>query len=159
MSFEIPISTMIVSLTSICVALISNLLTRRFVDLHSERRIKAEIDQYTKELKAAVLAKDKDKEGRLKKKEKQIQAMRLKMSSGRMKITGLTFIPFIAVYYLMAGFLGGFSVTVAYSPIPIPIIIPSLSAAGSGSVSLFWWYFISSLTFSGLMTRLLGTST
>jgi uncharacterized membrane protein (DUF106 family) len=54
----------------------------------------------------------------------------------------------------MANFVGGFSQAVAYSPLPIPYIVdPS-----THSMVLIWWYFLSSLSFATLMTKLLGTS-
>ncbi|HLQ03513.1 MAG TPA: hypothetical protein VK114_01835, partial [Nitrososphaerales archaeon] len=62
MTFPIPVSTLIVTLTAVGVGLVSNLLTRRFVDLKAERRIKAEVNAFNAELKAAVRAKDKEKE-------------------------------------------------------------------------------------------------
>jgi len=154
MTLPIPLSTFLVTLTAVGVGLVSNLLTRRFVDLKKERRIKAELNAFNKELKAAVRAKDKEKEQRLKKKEQQMAQMRLKMSSSRTKISLGTLIPFLAVYYGLAALLGGFSIPVANSPVPIPYIVSS-----TNEISLFWWYAISSLTFTGVLTKLLGTAT
>ncbi len=164
MTYPIPLSTFLVTLTAVGVGLVSNLLTRRFVDLKGERRIKAEVNAYNKELKAAVKAKDKEKEERLKKKEQQMAKMRLKMSSSRTKISLGTLVPFLGVYYGLAALLGGLGEIVACSPVPIPYIVgPATSVcsavAGAGAVSLFWWYALSSLTFAGILTRLLGTTT
>ncbi len=138
----------------------SNVATRLLVDLKRERRMRAEVAAFDKELKAAVAAKDKDKEDKLKKKKPQMDQMRLKASSGRFKVVLVTWLPFIAVYYLMGDFVSGckfpsicVSGVVAYSPIPIPFIV-----AANGSMVLIWWYFLSSLSFSTLMTKLLGTS-
>jgi uncharacterized membrane protein (DUF106 family) len=158
MSYVIPASTFIVTITALGLSLLTNLITRRFVDLQKERRMKAEISQHNKELREAVKNKDKAKEDKLRKKDLQMRQMQARVSTSRLKVTGITFIPLLAVYYFMANLLGGFNVTVAYSPVPIPYIISEFSAAG-GPVSLFWWYFLSSFTFSGLMTKLLGTST
>ena len=138
----------------------SNVATRLLVDLKKERRIKAEVAAFDKELKDAVANKEKDKEEKLKKKKPQMDQMRLKASSGRFKVVLVTWLPFIAVYYLMGDFVSGckfpsicVSGVVAYSPIPIPFIV-----AANGSMVLIWWYFLSSLSFSTLMTKLLGTS-
>jgi uncharacterized membrane protein (DUF106 family) len=154
MTFPIPLSTLLVTLTAVGVGLVSNLLTRRFVDLNAERRIKAELNAFNAELKAAVRTKDKEKEQRLRKKEQQMAQMRLKMSSARTKISLGTILPFLGVYYGLASLMGGLNVVVAHSPIPIPFIV-----SATGDVSLFWWYAMSSLTFAGLITRLLGTAT
>jgi uncharacterized membrane protein (DUF106 family) len=160
MTFPIPLSTLMVTLTAVGVGLVSNLLTRRFVDLNAERRIKAELNAFNAELKAAVRAKDKEKEQRLRKKEQQMAQMRLKISSGRTKISVVTIVPFLAVYYGLSALMGGLGVTVAYSPVPLCIPSTVICLVGqNGAVSLFWWYFLSSLTFTGILTRLLGTAT
>ena len=138
----------------------SNVATRLLVDLKRERRMRAEVAAFDKELKEATASKDKDKMEKLKKKKPQMDQMRLKASSGRFKVVLVTWLPFIAVYYLMGDFVSGckfpsicVSGVVAYSPIPIPFIV-----AANGSMVLIWWYFLSSLSFSTLMTKLLGTS-
>jgi uncharacterized membrane protein (DUF106 family) len=138
----------------------SNVATRLLVDLKRERRMRAEVAAFDKELKEATASKDKEKVEKLKKKKPQMDQMRLKASSGRFKVVLVTWLPFIAVYYLMGDFVSGckfpsicVSGVVAYSPIPIPFIV-----AANGSMVLIWWYFLSSLSFSTLMTRLLGTS-
>ncbi len=138
----------------------SNVATRLLVDLKRERRMRAEVAAFDKELKEAVASKDKEKQDKLKKKKPQMDQMRLKASSGRFKVVLVTWLPFIAVYYFMGDFVSGckfpsicVSGVVAYSPIPIPFIV-----AANGSMVLIWWYFLSSLSFSTLMTKLLGTS-
>jgi uncharacterized membrane protein (DUF106 family) len=138
----------------------SNVATRLLVDLKRERRMRAEVAAFDKELKEATTSKDKEKQEKLKKKKPQMDQMRLKASSGRFKVVLVTWLPFIAVYYLMGDFVSGckfpsicVSGVVAYSPIPIPFIV-----AANGSMVLIWWYFLSSLSFSTLMTKLLGTS-
>ena len=163
MSYPIPESTFIVTITALGLGLLTNLVTRRFVDLKAERRMKAEISQHNKELREAVKNKDKAKEDKLKKKNLQIKQMSAKVQTARLKVTGLTFVPFIALYYFMANLLGGFGVVVAHSPIELipgfPYLTPEVSPLGVWDVSLFGWYFISSIAFSGLLTKLLGTST
>jgi uncharacterized membrane protein (DUF106 family) len=138
----------------------SNVATRLLVDLKRERRMRAEVAAFDKELKEATASKDKEKQEKLKKKKPQMDQMRLKASSGRFKVVLVTWLPFIAVYYLMGDFVSGckfpsicVSGVVAYSPIPIPFIV-----AANGSMVLIWWYFLSSLSFATLMTKLLGTS-
>ncbi len=158
MTLAIPETTFIVTLTALGLGIVTNLLTVRFVDLSAERRMKAEISQYNKEKREALGSKDKAKGEKLKKKDLQMKQMNAKVSTARLRVTAITFIPFILLYYLMAGFLGGFSVTVALSPIPIPYIVSNFSGA-VGDVPLFWWYTISSLTFSPMLTKLFRTST
>ncbi|MDV3293397.1 MAG: EMC3/TMCO1 family protein [Nitrososphaerales archaeon] len=157
MTLAIPETTFIVTFTALGLGIVTNLLTIRFVDLAKERRMKAEIAQHNKELREAMKSKDKAKEEKLKKKDVQIKQMNAKVSTARLRVTAITFIPFIVLYYLMAGFLGGFNVVVAHSPFVgtgLPILFNP-----DGSIVLFWWYTISSLTFSPMLTKLFRTST
>jgi uncharacterized membrane protein (DUF106 family) len=149
----IPESTLLVTLTAICLAIFSNIAVRLLVDLKKERRIRKEVAAFDKELREATTKKDKAKEEKLKKLKPQMDQMKLKASTGRFKVLIVTWVPFILVYYFMAGQLGGLQTVVAHSPIPIPFIVSS-----SGTMVLIWWYFLSSLTFGTLLTKLLGTS-
>ena len=160
MTLAIPESTLIITCTAVFLSFCSNVATRLLVDLKRERRMRAEVAAFDKELREAISKKDKDKEEKLKKKKPQMDQMRLKASSGRFKVVLVTWLPFIIVYYFMGDFVSGchfpsicVSSVVAYSPLPIPFIV-----AANGSMVLIWWYFLSSLSFATLMTKLLGTS-
>lgn len=149
-----------ITFTAVSLGFMSNVATRLLVDLKRERRMRAEVAAFDKELKAAIANKEKDKEEKLKKRKPQMDQMRLKASSGRFKVVLVTWLPFIIVYYLMGDIVSGchfpsicVSGVVAFSPIPIPFIV-----GANGSMVLLWWYFLSSLSFSTMMTKLLGTS-
>lgn len=153
-----PLSTVLVTLTSVSLGLVTQLVTRRVVDLNKERRMRAEVNAFNKEKREATVANDKVKLEKLKKREIQVRQEQAKVSTARLKVTAVTFVPLLAVYYLMATFLGGYGVIVAYSPIPIPVITaPTLNPA-AWEVSLFWWYFLSSFAFSTMLSRLLHTT-
>ncbi|MDG6925509.1 MAG: DUF106 domain-containing protein [Nitrososphaerota archaeon] len=153
-SIMIPESTVIVTLTALGLAVLSNIAVRLLVDLKKERRIRKEVSAFDKELRQAITKKDKAKEEKLKKLKPQYDKMRLTMSTGRLKATVVTYIPFLVVYYLMADILlGGISTQVAVSPIPIPYLVSS-----TGGMALFWWYSLSSFSFSFVLQKLLGTS-
>jgi uncharacterized membrane protein (DUF106 family) len=156
-----PVSTVIVTVTSVSLGLITQLVTRRVVDLNAERRMRAEVNAFNKEKREATLAKDKDKMEKLKKREVAVQQEQLRVQRSRLKVTAITFVPLLAVYYLMASFLGGYGVIVAYTPIPLFVgFIAGATQAGSYfQLSLFWWYFLSSFTFSTMLSRLLHTTT
>ncbi|MBI3022566.1 MAG: DUF106 domain-containing protein [Thaumarchaeota archaeon] len=140
------------SLTAIGLGLASHTATRLLVDLKREKRIKQEIAEFDKELKDAVLKKDKQREEKLRKRKPQMDKMRLKASSGRFKVFMVTWVPFIVLYYLMAELVGGYYAPVAFSPLPIPYIV-----SDDGSLALLWWYFISSLSFNTMFGKVLGT--
>jgi len=153
-----PFSTVLVTLTSVSLGLVTQLVTRRVVDLNKERRMRAEVNAFNKEKREATLANDKVKLDKLKKREVQVRQEQAKVSTARLKVTAITFVPLLAVYYLMATFLGGYGVIVAFTPVPIPIIAAPTLNPGTYEVSLFWWYFLSSFTFSTMLSRLLHTN-
>jgi uncharacterized membrane protein (DUF106 family) len=154
-----PLSTLIVTATSLSLGFVTQVVTRKVVDLNKERRMRAEVNAFNKEKREATLAKDKVKLEKLKKRELAMRQEQAKVSTARLKVTGITFVPLLVVYYLMASFLGGYGVIVAYTPIPIPVIAAPTLTASIFEVSLFWWYFLSSFTFSAMLSRLLHTTT
>jgi len=161
MSISIPESTLIVTTTAVCLAIFSNVMIRVLVDLKKERRIRKEVGAFDKELREAISKKDKAKEANLKKKKPQYDKMRLSMSTGRLKATFVTYVPFLLVYYFMGDLVSGcsfpkicISIAVAHSPLPIPYIV----SPTDGNMALFWWYSLSSFSFSFVLQKLLGTS-
>ncbi len=162
-SLPIPVSTFVLTVTAVGFSLLSNALTRWRVDLDSERRIKAEIAEWTKALRAAVKAGDKQAEERLKKKEQSINQMRLKMSSSRTKVALYTIVPFFVIYYLILSFVG--PDPVAFAPFYIPYIMTLSPPAGfvipkgAWAFTSFGWYLISSFSFTGVIMRLMKTQT
>ncbi|MDG6985812.1 MAG: DUF106 domain-containing protein [Nitrososphaerota archaeon] len=153
-----PISTVLVTLTSVGLGTVTQLVTKRMVDLNAERKMRAEVNAFNKEKREATLAKDKAKLDKLKKRELQVQQEQFKVQRARLKVTAITFVPLLGVYYLMATFLGGYGVIVAYTPLPIPYFAGLTQIASVYQVSLFWWYFLSSFTFSTMLGRLLHTT-
>ncbi len=157
-----PEATLVVTLTSIGLGLVTQIVTRSVVDLAKERKMRAEVSEFNKEKREATAKGDKAKLEKLKKRELQVRQEQAKVSTARLKVTAITFVPLLAVYYLMANFLGGFNVLVAYSPIPVPYLAADYFVNGVFSgywyLSLFWWYLLSSFTFSTMLSRLLHTT-
>ncbi len=153
-----PVSTLVVTMTSLALGFVTQLVTRRVVDLDKERRMRAEVNAFNKEKREATLANDKARLEKLKRRELQVRQEQAKVSTARFKVTAITFVPLLVVYYLMASFLGGFNVMVAHSPVPIPLLAAPLLGTDHWWVSLFWWYFLSSFTFSTMLSKLLHTT-
>jgi uncharacterized membrane protein (DUF106 family) len=150
----LPESTVVVTLTSLGLGLLTQTVTRLFVDLDKERKMKAELNAFNKEKREASLAKDKAKSEKLKKKELAMRQAQSKVQLARTKVTFITIVPLFLVYYLMASFLGGYGSIVAFSPIPIPYLV-----GASGEMVLIWWYILGSFTLSSLLSRLMHTTT
>jgi uncharacterized membrane protein (DUF106 family) len=153
-----PEATLIVTLTSIGLGLVTQIVTRTVVDLKKERRMRAEVNEFNKEKREATQKGDKVRLEKLKKRELQVRQEQAKVSTARLKVTAITFVPLLAVYYLMANFLGGFNVLVVYSPLPIPYLAATLPNTAYWYISLFWWYMLSSFTFSTMLSKLLHTT-
>jgi uncharacterized membrane protein (DUF106 family) len=154
LTLTIPDSTFLVTLTSVGLSFLTQIVTRRVVNLDAERKMKGELNAFNKEKREATLAKDKAKLEKLKKRELPMRQAQAKVSTARLKVTAVTFVPLLGVYYLMANYLGGFNVIVAHSPIPIPLLV-----SADGSMVLFWWYLLSSFTFSSILTKVMHTTT
>ena len=150
----LPESTYLVTLTSIGLSLLTQVVTRRVVDLDKERKMKAEVAAFNKEKREATLAKEKAKLDKLQKREVAMRQAQLKVQRARLNVTLITIVPLFGVYYLMATFLGGYGAIVAFAPIAIPYLV-----GPNGEMVLIWWYFLSSFTFSTLLSHLLRTTT
>src|SRR5207245_664755 len=112
-----------------------------------------EMKAFRSEMSAAVKEGNKQKQEKLKKKQQQMQKMQMEMSRENLKPTLLFTIPLFGVYFLVSNFINGAHVCVlALSPIQL-----GFPPIGFGlEMNFFWWYFICSFTFSGIMTRLFG---
>ena len=150
----LPDSTFVVTATSLGLGLLTQVVTRRFVDLDKERKMKAEVAAFNREKREAAQANDKAKVERLKKKELSMRQAQSKVQLARTKVTFITIVPLFLVYYLMATFLGGYGAIVAVSPIPLPYLV-----GPNGEMVLIWWYIICSFTLSSILSRLLRTTT
>jgi uncharacterized membrane protein (DUF106 family) len=151
-----PISTLLVAATAIGLNTVSQIITRAKVDLKKERRIREEVTTYQKNLREAIRTGNKKEEEKLKKKQKNMRELQTKLSTGRLKVQFYFWIPFIAIYWGLAYIIGDINTPVAVAPFAIPYL--SASQSGIETLALFWWYFISSLTFSGMISKLAGTS-
>lgn len=144
-----PVATLLIAAMAIGLNLASSVGRRFLTDVEKSRRIRAETKAFRKELMGAVKSGDKAKEQKLKKKEKKMKELEMKMSTETMKVTFLFMGPFIIVYWIMSGWMGQNIVAVSPTPIPLPFFpIPS-------EMTFFWWYLISSLGLSGVITKAL----
>jgi uncharacterized membrane protein (DUF106 family) len=120
------------------------------------KRVQKEVREFNTELRKAITSKDKAKEAKLQKKKKKMNEMQMKMMSQNMKTSMYFMLPFFGIWYLLIGFFG-YETIMAYTPAALPLF----SGGGivfSSELNFFWWYFLSSITFSGIVMKLLGTS-
>ena len=145
---------------------------RKMVDQTKLKRIMKETKAWQKERMAAMRSKDQAKSAELNKKSSYMNKMSMEMMQMNMRPMMITFVPLILIFYLVLPVL--FTYTVAISPIPLNVIPGDMFQLtctaeqaldtthicfGKENHLMLWaWYFLSSITFSGIIMRLTKTS-
>lgn len=151
---EIPNSTLIVIAMALGVNILFAVGRRLLTNVEQMRRIQAELKEYQKELREAIMSRNKVKEEKLRRKKPQMDKLQVKITVDNLKVTFLFFIPLMLLWWLVDSIVG--PGTVAVSPIPIPIPLGANGGPIGPELNLFWWYIISSIAFSGVVTKLFG---
>ncbi|MDP7657750.1 MAG: EMC3/TMCO1 family protein [Nitrososphaerales archaeon] len=153
-----PIATLIIAGLAMFVNLASSLVRKRFTDIEKTKRIQKEVREFNTDLRKAMMSKDKEKETKLKKKQKKMNEMQMKMMTQNLKTSMYFMLPFFGVWWILIGAFG-YETIMAYSPIAVPLLTPPPSLGISYSVELnfFWWYFLSSISFNGIISKITGT--
>ncbi len=128
-----------------------------------------ETKAWQKERMAAFRSKDTEKQAELNKKSSYMSKLNQEMMQMNMRPMMITFVPLILVFYFVLPPL--FSYTVAVSPISLNVIpyhffeltCPADKIDGKICNNVndvyFWaWYFLASITFSGIVMKLTKTS-
>ena len=145
---------------------------RKMVDQTKLKRIMKETKAWQKERMAAMRSKDAARTAELNKKSSYMNKMSMEMMQMNMRPMMITFVPLILIFYLVLPQL--FSYTVAISPIPLNVIpgdmfqltctaeqaldSEHLCFGKENALYLWAWYFLSSISFSGIIMRLTKTS-
>lgn len=142
---DFPYSALTILIISVGMALISSAVTRAVTDVELMRRRMLEVREWQSAYTKALRSKDQKQIDKLKKKEVTIKRAQAEMMREQFKPLFFTMIPFIIFFYLFNGVFGYSQITVAISPIDLPMI---------GTNFTFWtWYIITSFSFSALIQR------
>ena len=156
---------------AILLNLFNAVVRRKLVDQQKLQRIMKETKAWQKERMAAFRAKDTEKQAELNKKSSYMSKLNQEMMQMNMRPMMITFVPLILVFYFVLPPL--FSYTVAISPIPLDVIpgdffhltcnaadiVKTPNICHVNNEVYFWaWYFLSSITFSGIVMKLTKTS-
>lgn len=145
---EYPWSVITIFAITIVMAAISSGVTRAVVDIELVRRRTLEVRAWQKEYTQALRSKDEKTLAKLKKKEAAMRSAQAEMSKEQFKPLIFTMVPFFIFYYIFYAVFGFNQITVAYSPIPLPMVGTQLN---------FWvWYLLSSFSVSSLIQRVFG---
>jgi len=144
---------------------------KKLVDQTKLKRIMKETRTWQKERMAAMRAKDHGKTDQLNKKSSYMNKMSMEMMQMNMRPMMITFVPLILIFYLVLPQL--FSFTVAVSPISLnvvpgnffqltctaeQVIDPENVCLQENALYLWAWYFLSSISFSGIIMKVTKTS-
>jgi len=152
-----PIATLIIAGLAMFVNLASSLVRKRFTDIEKTKRIQKEVREFNTELRKAMMSKDKEKEAKLKKKQKKMNEMQMKMMTQNLRTSMYFMLPFFGVWWILIGAFG-YDTIMAYSPIAIPLLTSDpFGIIYSAKLNFFWWYFISSISFNGIISKITGT--
>ncbi len=166
----IPELTLVIAGISIAVAIGSGVSRRLLTNVEETKRISKEVSTYQKELRQAMMKKDKTKETKLKKKQAQMRRMQGKLARDNMKPMFAFFIPLMLIWWVGLPALVGpnwTSLAAASSPVSLNILpfwplnsVTAESVTESGtvivnSVSVFVWYMLASFSFQGVVSKIL----
>ncbi len=144
----IPISTLLIMGIAIAVSFINmtinRLLVTRLVGWEQYRSMQREISEYRSQTMAAMRSKDQKLLEKLKRKESQINSMQMKISKPQLYLFP------ISMSYIVIWF---FFLTPTYAAVSTVAYLP-----GIGSISYVIWYFICSLMFGTLASRVIGVN-
>jgi len=127
-------------------ALISSTSAKLLVDYDMVRSTMKEVQAWQRELNAAKKAKDDQTVNKLMKKSQAMMKQQSRASMEQMKVTAVTFVPFLIIWYLFAAVLGGHPI--AYAPFPLPIMGTTLT--------FFYWYLLCSFSVNLPLMRVFG---
>lgn len=145
-------------------------IRRKLVDQTKLNRIMKETKSWQKERMSAMRAKDQVRIEQLNKKSSYMNKMSMEMMQMNMRPMMITFVPLILIYYLVLPVL--FTHIVALSPISLNVIPgnffhltctaeqaldPENFCTQENGLYLWAWYFLSSISFSGIIMKLTKT--
>jgi uncharacterized membrane protein (DUF106 family) len=143
---SMPQSTFLTVGIAIALGLTSSTAAKLLVDYDMVRNSTKEFQAWRKEVDRAKKANDEQTLSKLMKKNQAMMKLQSRASMEQMKVTAVTFVPFLLIWYLVNSVLGGH--IVAISPFPLPFLGTQLP--------FFWWYFLSSFAVNFPIMRLFG---
>ncbi|MGA3405748.1 MAG: EMC3/TMCO1 family protein [Candidatus Bathyarchaeia archaeon] len=143
---QIPQATLFTMGIAIVLGLTSSSAAKLLVDYDMIRKNNREFQSWRKEIDAAKKANDNQTVSKLMKKQQAMTKAQAKASMEQFKVTAVTFVPFLLLWYLLNAVFAG--QVVAVSPWPLPLAGVNLNFVS--------WYFLSSFGVNFPMMRLFG---
>jgi len=143
---KMPESTLFTIGVAVLLGLMSSTAAKLLVDYDMVRSTMKEFQAWRREMDKARKANDNQTLSKLMKKQQAMMKLQSRASLEQFKVTGVTFVPFLVLWYLLSAVFGEH--VVAVSPFPLPL-------AGE-NLNFISWYFISSFAVNFPMMRLFG---
>ncbi|HUK27849.1 MAG TPA: EMC3/TMCO1 family protein [Candidatus Acidoferrales bacterium] len=143
---RIPFATFFTLGVAACLALISSTAAKLLVDYDMVKSSMREVQAWQKEMNAARKAKDDQTIAKLTKKQAAMMKQQSRASMEQMKVTAVTFVPFLIIWYTLNAVLG--PSIIAYAPFPLPFMGTNLK--------FFYWYLLCSFAMNFPLMRLFG---
>ncbi len=143
---HIPESTLFTVGIAIALGLMSSTAAKLLVDYNMVRNSMREFQGWRKDMEKAKKANDNQTLSKLMKKQQAMTKLQARASMEQFKVTAVTFVPFLLLWYLMSAVFGG--AIVAISPFSLPLVGTQLNFVS--------WYLLSSFAVNFPMMRVLG---
>ena len=143
---NMPQSTLFTVGVAIALGLTSSTAAKLLVDYDMVRNSMRDFQAWRKELDKAKKANDNQTISKLMKKQQAMTKLQARASMEQMKVTAVTFVPFLLLWYLLNAVFA--HRIVALAPWPLPILTSNLTFVS--------WYFLSSFAVNFPMMRLFG---
>ena len=154
---------------SVLINLFNAGIRKKLIDRVKLERIKKETGVWQKERMAAFRAKDSQKIVNLNKKSAYMNKLTMEMMQMNMRPMMITIIPMMLIFYFVLPHL--FSYTVALSPISLNVIpgnffqltcnaehVDGIICKHENEIYLWAWYFLTSISLSGIIMKITKTS-
>lgn len=142
---------------------------RKLVDQIKLQRIKKETQAWQKERMAAFRSKDNQRIANLNKKSSYMNKLSMDMMRMNMRPMMITIIPIMLIFYFVLPHL--FSYTIALSPVSLNVFpgnffhltctaeqVDGIICKHENELYLWAWYFLTSISFSGIIMKITKTS-
>jgi uncharacterized membrane protein (DUF106 family) len=143
---HIPQATILTVGIAVALGLTSATAAKLLVDYDMVKSSMRDFQAWNKEVQAARKANDTQTMNKLMKKQQAMTKLQARASMEQFKVTAVTFVPFLLLWYLLSAVFG--KTVVAISPFPLPL-------AGT-QLSFVSWYFLSSFAVNFPIMRLFG---
>jgi len=143
---QVPASTLFTVGLAAALGLATSTVAKLMVDYDMVRHHMQEFNAWRKELDKARKANDKTALAKLMQKQQAMTKLQARASMESMKVTMVTFVPFLLLWYVLSAVFG--HVIVAEAPFPLPLVGTSLTFVS--------WYFLCSFAINLPMMKAFG---